>query len=198
MPYRITFPTGEIAEFADDAPLELIEGVKSAYNRFGLGHLLDNMIGLRMSASSGGWSNANHFVGGNIKISSSSESGVTGSRYILGMATGGPGADPGGPVGNGNTFDGIALEGNYPEVGVEITSTFNVFAGCRFESSAPLRFTGDKLVGDRFESLRKLIGDAFIAVELPSQSKKDHSVLTEQRDEPSVQRVIEFFNEKLK
>ncbi len=61
-----------------------------------------------------------------------------------------------------------------------------------------LRFTGDKLVGDRFASLRTLIGDAFIAVELPSQSKKDHSVLTEQRDEPSVQRVISFFNEKLK
>ena len=61
-----------------------------------------------------------------------------------------------------------------------------------------LRFTGDKLVGDRFESLRKLIGDAFIAIELPSQNKSDHSVLTEQRDEPSVQRVIEFFNEKLK
>jgi hypothetical protein len=61
-----------------------------------------------------------------------------------------------------------------------------------------LRFTGDKLVGDRFASLRTLIGDAFIAVELPSQSKKDHSVLTEQRDEPSVRRVISFFNEKLK
>jgi hypothetical protein len=43
-----------------------------------------------------------------------------------------------------------------------------------------------------------LIVDAFIAIELPSQSKKDHSVLTEQRDEPSVQSVIEFFNEKLK
>ena len=61
-----------------------------------------------------------------------------------------------------------------------------------------LRFTGDKLVGDRFASLRTLIGDAFIAIELPSQSKKDHSVLTEQRDESSVQRVISFFNEKLK
>jgi len=61
-----------------------------------------------------------------------------------------------------------------------------------------LRFTGDKLVGDRFASLRTLIGDAFIAIELPSQNKKDHSVLTEQRDEPSVQRVISFFNEKLK
>ncbi len=60
-----------------------------------------------------------------------------------------------------------------------------------------LRFTGDKLVGDRFASLRELLGDAFIAVELPSATKRDHSVLTEQRDEPSVQRVIEFLREKL-
>lgn len=60
-----------------------------------------------------------------------------------------------------------------------------------------LRFTGDKLVGDRFSSLRELLGDAFIAVELPSSSAKDHSVLTEQRDEPSVQRVLDFFREKL-
>jgi dienelactone hydrolase len=60
-----------------------------------------------------------------------------------------------------------------------------------------LRFTGDKLVGDRFASLRDLLGDAFIAVELPSSSAKDHSVLTEQRDEPSVQRVLDFFREKL-
>jgi len=61
-----------------------------------------------------------------------------------------------------------------------------------------LRFTGDKLVGDRFSSLRELIGDAFIAVELPSKDPKDHSVLTEQRDEESVQRVLSFFSEKLK
>lgn len=61
-----------------------------------------------------------------------------------------------------------------------------------------LRFDKDKLVGDRFSSLRSLLGDAFIAVELPSQSPKDHSVLTEQRDEDSVQRVLQFFNEKLK
>lgn len=60
-----------------------------------------------------------------------------------------------------------------------------------------LRFTGDKLVGTRFDSLRELLGDAFIAVELPSSSAKDHSVLTEQRDEPSVRRVIDFFQEKL-
>ncbi|CAB4620803.1 unannotated protein [freshwater metagenome] len=60
-----------------------------------------------------------------------------------------------------------------------------------------LRFTQDKLVGSRFDSLRDLLGDAFIAIELPSQSPKDHSVLTEQRDEDSVQRVLEFFKEKL-
>lgn len=61
-----------------------------------------------------------------------------------------------------------------------------------------LRFNQDKLVGDRFSSLRSLLGDAFIAVEIPSQSPKDHSVLTEQRDEDSVQRVLQFFSEKLK
>jgi dienelactone hydrolase len=60
-----------------------------------------------------------------------------------------------------------------------------------------LRFTGDKLVGDRFRSLRDLLGDAFIAIELPSSSAKDHSVLTEQRDDASVVRVIEFLQEKL-
>jgi dienelactone hydrolase len=60
-----------------------------------------------------------------------------------------------------------------------------------------LRFTQDKLVGSRFDSLRELLGDAFIAIELPSQSPKDHSVLTEQRDDESVQRVLDFFKEKL-
>jgi len=61
-----------------------------------------------------------------------------------------------------------------------------------------LRYTGDKLVGTRFDSLRELLGDAFLAVELPSSSPRDHSVLTEQRDEASVQRVLEFFTEKLR
>ena len=60
-----------------------------------------------------------------------------------------------------------------------------------------LRFTQDKAVGTRFDSLRELLGDAFIAVELPSNKPSDHSVLTEQRDEPSVQRVLQFFSEKL-
>lgn len=60
-----------------------------------------------------------------------------------------------------------------------------------------LRFTGDKLVGDRFASLKEMLGDAFIAVELPSAAKNDHSVLTEQRHEPSVQQVLQFFRDKL-
>jgi len=60
-----------------------------------------------------------------------------------------------------------------------------------------LRFADDKLVGTRFDSLRTLLGESFLAVELPSASKKDHSVLTEQRDEPSVQRVLDFFRTKL-
>lgn len=60
-----------------------------------------------------------------------------------------------------------------------------------------LRFTGDKLVGERFTSLRELLGERFIAVELPSSKKSDHSVLTEQRDDDSVRRVIEFLAKKL-
>jgi dienelactone hydrolase len=60
-----------------------------------------------------------------------------------------------------------------------------------------LRYTGDKLVGSRFDRLRDLLGDSFLAVELPSTKKSDHSVLTEQRDEASVQRVLDFFAEKL-
>ena len=67
-------------------------------------------------------------------------------------------------------------------------------AGCQVLG---LRFTGDKLVGDRFASLRELLGDAFIAIELPSAKATDHSVLTEQRDEESVARVLDFFVQKL-
>lgn len=67
-------------------------------------------------------------------------------------------------------------------------------AGCQVLG---LKFADDKLVGDRFSSLRELLGDAFIAVELPSAKKSDHSVLTEQRDDASVERVLDFFVEKL-
>lgn len=60
-----------------------------------------------------------------------------------------------------------------------------------------LRFTGDKLVGNRFSTLREKLGDAFIAIELPSSAASDHSVLTEQRDDASVDKVLDFLVEKL-
>ena len=68
-------------------------------------------------------------------------------------------------------------------------------AGCEVLG---LRYTGDRLVGDRFATLRDLIGDKFVAIELPSSKKNDHSVLTEQRDDASVARVIQFFRDKLR
>jgi dienelactone hydrolase len=67
-------------------------------------------------------------------------------------------------------------------------------AGCQVLG---LRYTGDKLVGDRFTSLRTLLGDAFLAVEFPPTKKSDHSVLTEQRQEEGVARVLGFLREKL-
>ena len=60
-----------------------------------------------------------------------------------------------------------------------------------------LRFTDDSFVGDRFSTLHELLGDSFISIELPSNKKTDHSVLTEQRDDESVVKVIDFFKEKL-
>ena len=67
-------------------------------------------------------------------------------------------------------------------------------AGCQVLG---LRFTGDKLVGTRFNSLRELLGDAFVAVEFESSTKRDHSVLTEQIQEEGVVRVLEFLKLKL-
>jgi hypothetical protein len=61
-----------------------------------------------------------------------------------------------------------------------------------------LGFSEDKLLGQRFSTLRDLLGDALLAVELPSASSRDHSVLTEQRDEDAVTQVIDFLSRKLK
>lgn len=67
-------------------------------------------------------------------------------------------------------------------------------AGCQVLG---LRYKGDRLVGTRFAELHKLLGDAFVAVEFDSTTKSDHSVLTEQRQELGVQRVLEFLKLKL-
>jgi dienelactone hydrolase len=66
-----------------------------------------------------------------------------------------------------------------------------VAAGCPVLG---LQYASDKAVGTRFDTLRHELGDGFLAVELPG---KGHSVLTEHRDDPSVQRVIDFFRERL-
>ena len=68
-------------------------------------------------------------------------------------------------------------------------------AGCQVLG---LRYTGDKLVGTRFATLRKLLGEAFIAVEFASTSKQDHSVLTEQIQPEAIERVLQFLHDKLK
>ena len=60
-----------------------------------------------------------------------------------------------------------------------------------------LRFRDDPFVGRRFDTLRELLGERFIAVELASTNRRDHSVLTEQRDEGAVGEVLDFLSERL-
>jgi dienelactone hydrolase len=67
-------------------------------------------------------------------------------------------------------------------------------AGC---SVLGLRFDRDRRVGDRFATLRRLLGDAFVGVEYPSAAASDHSVLTEQRRDDAVRRVVAFLRERL-
>ncbi len=66
-----------------------------------------------------------------------------------------------------------------------------VAAGCPVLG---LRFDRDPAVGKRFTTLREELGNGFLAVELPGRK---HSVLTEDRDDDSVKRVLEFFRERL-
>jgi hypothetical protein len=58
-----------------------------------------------------------------------------------------------------------------------------------------LRFTKDAAVGKRFETLTRELGDAFLKVEFPGIQ---HSTVTEQRQQEGVDRVLAFFEEKLK
>ena len=64
-------------------------------------------------------------------------------------------------------------------------------AGCQVMG---LRYTGDIAVGTRFDTLTRELGDAFIRVEFPGRK---HSTLTEHRQQEGVDRVLEFFREKL-
>jgi dienelactone hydrolase len=77
----------------------------------------------------------------------------------------------------------------------KLVITERVASGCEVMA---LGFSEDKLLGQRFSTLRDLLGDALLAIELPSTSSRDHSVLTEQRDEDAVTQVIDFLSRKLK
>jgi dienelactone hydrolase len=66
-----------------------------------------------------------------------------------------------------------------------------VQAGCQVLG---LRYEGDPAVGTRFDTLRRELGDNFIAVEFPGRK---HATLTEHRQQAGV-RVLAYFDEKLK
>lgn len=57
-----------------------------------------------------------------------------------------------------------------------------------------LRFRDDPAVGTRFDTLRRELGDKFIAVEFPG---KQHSTLTEHRQREGVDTVLAFFRDHL-
>ena len=65
-------------------------------------------------------------------------------------------------------------------------------AGCEVLG---LRYRGDPAVGRRFDTLSRELGGAFVRVELEG---KGHSTLTEHRDQAAVDRVLAFFQDKLR
>ena len=64
-------------------------------------------------------------------------------------------------------------------------------AGCEVLG---LRYRQDPAVGTRFDTLTRELGAAFLRVDLDG---KGHSTLTEHRSQEAVDRVLEFFGEKL-
>jgi dienelactone hydrolase len=66
-----------------------------------------------------------------------------------------------------------------------------VAAGC---SVLGLRYDKDPATGRRFETLRRELGDNFIAVEFPGRK---HNTLTEHRQEEGVDRVLAFLQERM-
>jgi dienelactone hydrolase len=58
-----------------------------------------------------------------------------------------------------------------------------------------LRYRDDPAIGRRFDTLRRELGDNFIAVEFPGRK---HSTLTVHRQQEGVDRVLDFLTEKLR
>jgi dienelactone hydrolase len=65
-------------------------------------------------------------------------------------------------------------------------------AGCEVLG---LRYRSDPMVGHRFATLSRELGDAFLRVEFPGAR---HATLTEHRQQEGVDRVLAFFEEKLR
>jgi len=65
-------------------------------------------------------------------------------------------------------------------------------AGCEVLG---LRYRKDPMVGKRFTTLTRELGEAFIRVEFPGRR---HATLTEDRQQEAVDRVLAFFDEKLR
>jgi hypothetical protein len=57
-----------------------------------------------------------------------------------------------------------------------------------------LRYRDDKATGTRFQTLKTLLGDNFVAVEFDG---KGHATLTEHRQQEAVDRVLAFLGERL-
>jgi hypothetical protein len=66
-----------------------------------------------------------------------------------------------------------------------------VAAGCPVLG---VRYRGDWATGTRFETLRRELGDGFVAVELDGPG---HATLTDHKHPEAVARVIAFFRERL-
>ena len=58
-----------------------------------------------------------------------------------------------------------------------------------------IQYASDPMTGSRFDTLDRELGDAFLRVDLPG---KGHSVVTEQRSQVAVDRVLAFFEERLR
>ncbi|WP_375383923.1 dienelactone hydrolase family protein [uncultured Microbacterium sp.] len=69
--------------------------------------------------------------------------------------------------------------------------THKAAAGCEVLG---LRYRTDAATGTRFDTLARLLGERFIAVEFEG---KGHSVLTAHRQQEGVDRVLDFLDEKL-
>jgi hypothetical protein len=57
-----------------------------------------------------------------------------------------------------------------------------------------IRYVEDKAIGTRFETLHRLLGERFLAVDLPG---KGHATLTLDRSQEAVDRVLAFLDERL-